>query len=595
MIRKGIIFIILFLQSMAMCGCITSSHRPASAPANNEVFLNLSGVLSFSNIGFHYTLAEHNTNSISKSAFSITIEDENTESVVPDVNGAFTFSPISARTQTVIFAKKTNQPNLTLEAALYNGEELLSNKSVEISLNSTARSLIYRYLRDHYGKVLNPAEISDSELLNTAEAIAFVLEQRPEKLASQRLDQIAEVKSTFIEAADKIYNAGRGQTLYKHVLLAYMAGDNNLHSKMRAQCEALAKAGEQPQTAVLIFSDLYETGASVSKLSANTLIELDKIGKIDSTNSARLKSFIEISRRAYPATHYTLYIGSHADAWRPANNLRSWLLSDDDASAPYGAKGSLTDIARAIEGSVETFASTRRPFGLLILDACNMACIEAAYELKDCAERTIFSQAKVPANGIPINTWLTCAPTDKTPKAIGSAICAAYKSAYIDKRVAATITMINNNELPAFVQAFDRILNSFLINDEYYTHAFGELADNVAELNDDSSVKRYVLQAFENIDYRDIGHLMSLIHDTEDNPQMAFSWEFCDAAQTIYSNNLIEAFYEHGFRDATGLFVTFPQKSVYNSDYIGNNPIYHSYFSHKFCQNSKWPDILSAM
>ena len=160
-----------------MCGCITSSHRPASAPANNEVFLNLSGVLSFSNIGFHYTLAEHNTNSISKSAFSITIEDENTESVVPDVNGAFTFSPISARTQTVIFAKKTNQPNLTLEAALYNGEELLSNKSVEISLNSTARSLIYRYLRDHYGKVLNPAEISDSELLNKAEAIAFVLER----------------------------------------------------------------------------------------------------------------------------------------------------------------------------------------------------------------------------------------------------------------------------------------------------------------------------------------------------------------------------------------------------------------------------------
>ncbi|MDD3001844.1 MAG: clostripain-related cysteine peptidase [Candidatus Riflebacteria bacterium] len=578
-----------------MCGCITSSHRPATAPANDEVLLNINGVLSFSNIGFHYSLVEHNTNTISKAAFSISIEDETTESIVPDVNGAYTFTPISTRKHAVIYAKKSNQPNLTLEAALFTGEELSGEKNVEISLNSTAQSLIFRYLRDNYGQLINPLSISDSELLETAEAIAFVLEQRPEKLASQRLDQVAEVKAAFIAAADKIFKAGRGQTLYKHVLLAYAAGDNDLHSKLRAQCEALAKAGEQSQTAVLIFSDLYETGASISKLNANTLIELEKIGKIDSTDPSRLKSFIEKYRRAYPAAHYTLYIGSHGDAWRPTTNLRGWLLQDTDTAPPYGAKGNLIEIARTIESSIETFTATKRPFGLLILDACNMGGIEVAYELKNCAERTIFSQAKVPANGIPIQTWLTCAPTEKTPKAIGSAICDAYKAAYIDNRIASTITMINNSELQNFIQAFDQILNSFLINDEYYTHAFGELANNVAEYNEDESVKRYVLQAFENIDYRDIGHLMSLIHDVEDNPQMAFSWEFCDVAQNLYSNKLIEAFHAHGFRDATGLFITFPKKSVYNSEYIGNSPIYHSYFSHRFCQNTKWPDILSEM
>jgi hypothetical protein len=577
---------------MALCGCSSSSQRHSSSPAPAEGLLSISGELSLSNISFHYSIVNHNTNVIDKDQFSLTIQDANAPKITPDNNGAFAFAPVAETNHAIIFAQNKTHPNLIFEAMLFKNQTLTGAQSLNISLKSTAASLIARHLKENLGQMLDPSTITDAELTPTAEAIAYILEKRPDELTSP-LPLIPTIKEAYTKAALAIFNAKRGTTLAEHCILLYLAGDNDLHGAMRGQLEALAGKATYENVPTIAFADLYEKGARIFKLENGKLIELEKLNSIDSSKPQYLKDFVEKYRRLYPAKGYTMCIGSHGNAWRPADAARGWLLEDSNTGAALGSRGELISVASYLTASVKTFTGDVRPFSLLVLDACQMGLLEVAYEFKNACEHLIFSQANLPGAGMPLYA-LVGSGQENDAKKMGFSLCEQFKKDYVDKRVASTISMLDMSKLESFTSAFDTFLGDVIGNGRTYTHAFGEIASSSASLNPDGSTNEYVLQPFNDIDYRDLGHLMELVHGTVDNPQLAAAWVSCDVAKASYGQ-LIQLRHQYGYRDATGLAITFPLKSVYESEYVGNSPKYHKYFELNYCRSSKWAELLSKM
>lgn len=584
--------ILLLPLIMALWGCITSSQRQVSAPQVPENMLRISGELSLSNISFHYDIVSHNTNVIDKNQFTLSIQDSNAPKVTPDNNGAYVFEPVNETRHFVVFAQNKNQPNLTLEAMVFSNEIMAGDHRINISLKSTAASLIARHLKENLGQMIDPNSITDGELLGTAEAIAYVLEQKPEQLTSP-LHLIPKIKEAYVTAAQSLYQAQRGTTVTEHCLLLYLAGDNNLHSSMNRQLEVISAKAGQGGFEVIVFADLYEKGAKIFRLNKGAAMELEDLKTINSAQPQYLKNFIEKYRRAYPAKHHSVCIGSHGDAWRPAQTARGWLLFDANTEAALGSKGELISVASYLTESARTFTGEVRRFSLLTLDACQMGMLEVAYQFKDSCDFLIFSQGNVPAGGMPLHALLVPQHANK-PKEMGFSLCDQFKKDYMDNRVKSTISMLDMAKLEGFTAAFDVFLGDIIDNGPSYTHAFGEIASSSASLNPDGSTKEYVLQPFNDLDYRDIGHLMELVHGIVDNPQLAGAWVSCDKAKAKYGQLVLRA-HQQGYRDATGLAVTFPLKSVYEREYVGGSPKYHEYFNLNYCRNSRWAEILSKM
>ena len=593
-----------------MCGCFdSSSHRGLiNEDSDNTPNLTVSGELSFNGIAFLYQITEHNANIADKKRFSVYIQDETLNSVTPDNNGAYLFSPITPKRYFTVFAQNTTYPNLVFETTIYSPTELTGSKLVNISLISTAQSLIARYLKENYGKLIAPESITSEQYMATTEAILSVLQSENSftALETYKLADVPAIKTAYTEAAENINTANIGTIENNHILLAYMAGDDRfIYNGMVSQLEALKSAGEIPGTQVIVMFDNYDasgkTKLTISKLSGNNLIELENLGKANSTDATFIQNFIIKYKRLYPAAKYSLYIGGHADSWKPyimsGTNLRGWLLSDESDSY-LGTKGKLTDIANAVKNSLLSFTGNSRQFELLILDACNMAFIETAYEFKDTSKYMIFSQAEVPACGMPIEQFLQNNNASKSAYEIGKAICDAYKSKYLLSHTAkGCISMIDCSKLDNFISKFNIFLEDMISHDGYPTK-FGGISESVENYEDDGiTVKNYELRCFTDPDYRDLGNIMATIHtdDFQNNVVgLELSWLACDHAKTAY-NDLVVLSYQQGWSQATGLSITFPLKTVYQNQYNDLGFKFYSYFGLQFCQQTSWKQLLDLM
>ena len=232
--------------------------------------------------------------------------------------------------------------------------------------------------------------------MSTTEAILAVLQNDYSfrELDNYELSQVPAIKTAYTEAANNINTANKGTIENKHVLFVYMAGDDRfIYNGMVSQLDALKQAGQVPNTQVLVMFDNYDasgkTEMKISRLSGNNLVELENLGKTDAANPVYLQNFLTKYKRLYPAEKYSLYIGGHANSWKPYENIapsvRKWLLSDESATY-LGTKGNISEIANAIKSTINIFPETSRQYELLIIDACNMASIETVCEFKDTAK-----------------------------------------------------------------------------------------------------------------------------------------------------------------------------------------------------------------
>ncbi len=172
----------------------------------------------------------------------------------------------------------------------------------------------------------------------------------------------------------------------------------------------------------------------------------DNIG-FNSADPDNLTEFIKWSAQRFPAKRYAIFIWNHGSSWLPGRT-GSAAVGDDNEGG--GNSMFIHEIESAIRKS-------GIHFDLLTFEACNMASVEVAYQLKDVTDYICASQ-KVMLVGNDGNfeayaSFLTGNPTS-SPAAFGRVIV----DSYVDIRTAAddastTRSLIRTDRLNNVAQA----------------------------------------------------------------------------------------------------------------------------------------------
>ncbi|MFZ5951279.1 MAG: clostripain-related cysteine peptidase, partial [Candidatus Rifleibacteriota bacterium] len=501
----GLVIVPVMIAAILLCGCSGESGPTLVFPFPVPTDLKVSGAIKLSDVAVHGSLGGISPSLLDYRPFKLSVQDDSSISGESDEEGRFNLTPMSIRDQYVIFAKNSKYKGFVLEYMAADSSGLYGEQKIEISIRSTAASLIARCLRDRYGRRINPSALGASHLDSTVKAIADVLESHPEKIASVALDQVAEVKAAYTAMAESLNNGQSGVVPNNLVLLLYMGGDNNLAGFINSNIADIEEAGLPGGTQVIIQADIAVHGMKRLLFYDGRLVELASVADVDSSSGAVVADFVAWSRRAFPASRYCLVISSHADGWKNASSLRSSLISDQTSET----KGNPIEIAAWVKGANTQFDGFYRPLDLLVFDACNMASLEIAREFKDTSSYMVFSQAFVPGSGFPYGQIMkkiqATGSSGMDGEKLGRLFCEAYKERYLDGALvtAVTVSLLKSSELPAFIGYLQNFFTQVQNN-------IGKLGPVLASLRDSKMViaegasETYVIQSFETSDNRDL-------------------------------------------------------------------------------------------
>lgn len=196
---------------------------------------------------------------------------------------------------------------------------------------------------------------------------------------------------------------------------------------------------------------------------------------LDPTDPEVMSKIVEDAMTLAPAENYALIFWSHGSGWLPrgmGQPLKSAVPTVWDGSKLTGPVVENPGIAYSFgqsdshqraEMDVDRLAQalpTGTVFDFILFDACHMACVEVAWELKDRTEYLIASAAETLANGFPYEAIL--APmfeTEADVTAIGKAFF-DYYNAQTDFLQSATVGVVRSDRLSAVAEAMRELCDA---------------------------------------------------------------------------------------------------------------------------------------
>lgn len=179
----------------------------------------------------------------------------------------------------------------------------------------------------------------------------------------------------------------------QQVLLVYLAGDNNLSGESYQKLETICSGWDgDPRGCILIWHDPRDAAPVLYTLAqeegVNRLQILEEYAEESSADPAVLSRVVGRMREWYPrASSYGMLLFSHASGWLPEGALsqptRSVLTDGREEME-------LTDLAAALPDSL---------FDFMVFEACYMAGIEVAYELRHKTRYLLASSAEIVSPG----------------------------------------------------------------------------------------------------------------------------------------------------------------------------------------------------
>lgn len=180
------------------------------------------------------------------------------------------------------------------------------------------------------------------------------------------------------------------------------------------------------------------------------------LGETNSSDPETLREFVETSIGRFPARRYWLVVAGHGDAWLGAGS--------DVTDAP-GRLMPLPALAAGLRSALDAKLGPGSRLDVIQFDACQMASLEAAYELSEVADFMVASQEAEPAEGHPYGAfyWLEVLAPGSHPKAAVAQIVEDYvkayhpdlspwDAAYVGKSI--TSVALNLRNLAPTIQAF---------------------------------------------------------------------------------------------------------------------------------------------
>lgn len=180
-------------------------------------------------------------------------------------------------------------------------------------------------------------------------------------------------------------------TSTKHVILAYLGGDNNLSSETYQKIETIRQGWQGgSDKKLLIYTDPADALPSLIEIVNENGQNIKRvIYNYEEENSASKAVFSRVIGEVtslYPSPSYGLIVFSHASGWLPEGTLTSprSIIMDKKQEME------LSDFAESIPDNT---------FDYIIFEACFMTGIEVAYELKEKANYILASSAEIVSPG----------------------------------------------------------------------------------------------------------------------------------------------------------------------------------------------------
>lgn len=170
-----------------------------------------------------------------------------------------------------------------------------------------------------------------------------------------------------------------------------MGADNNLNVEAYQKIEQISSGWEINSThKLLIYIDTpYGNGPKLLEVTGRGDKGYKTLKLYPPVNSADCNAFHSVIQEVvnlYPSQSYGLVVFSHASGWLPAHTYdfpRSIIIDQDDEME-------LDDFAKAIPDNL---------FDFIVFEACNMASIEVAYELRNKTSYILASAAPILSPG----------------------------------------------------------------------------------------------------------------------------------------------------------------------------------------------------
>ncbi len=234
-------------------------------------------------------------------------------------------------------------------------------------------------------------------------------------------------------------------------LLFYMGGDNNLSSEVNEKIERLMAVPHTPGYKILIFADTKQNGPRLMEVvGTDTGNKLDVVCNYPESNSASAEMFGSVLcevQTLYPAPSYGLVLFSHASGWLPEGVYNN--------SALHSVRSVVQDGSSEME--ISAFAATI-PVGMLdfiIFEACHMAGVEVAWELKDKTNYIVASSAEIVSPGFS-PCYVAAIPHLLKPEADLVGFCRAIEVDYATRQSnygSLTLSLIATRGLGALADA----------------------------------------------------------------------------------------------------------------------------------------------
>lgn len=209
--------------------------------------------------------------------------------------------------------------------------------------------------------------------------------------------------ATGIQSCDNIPDPEPEAT--QRTIIVYIAGDNNLSGEVNSKISALSegfKHVDAERNRLAVFADYRTDMPELIEITSEGPVNIETYPSLDSADPENMKSVITDIARMYPAESYGLICFSHASGWLPQGALSDPTGYSTGSSAAPEPASILQDGSG--EMALEDFAEAiRLPGGIkydfIAFEACYMAGIEVAYELKDAANSLIASSAEILSPG----------------------------------------------------------------------------------------------------------------------------------------------------------------------------------------------------
>ncbi len=187
-------------------------------------------------------------------------------------------------------------------------------------------------------------------------------------------------------------------------LLIYWDADNNLEFctefALETWCNAMTSEAEFNLVAMVDI--LSVEGTWVYDIHDGTYDTVETLAEKNMSDPAVLEEFVYYGLTNYPAEKTLLVMQDHGYSWRG--------LCVDETDG--GAIMSIDGMAKALSSAKSR--NDGRGVDILAMDACSMATIEVAYELRGIVSYYVASQSVVPYDGLPYDMMISSLIPDAT-------------------------------------------------------------------------------------------------------------------------------------------------------------------------------------